>query len=64
MAAVPEGLLYHIAAPKGRVNSSDLDRASGGCADRRIMFNAEQTQLALAIQSFVADLRGQGAADG
>jgi hypothetical protein len=35
-----------------------------GCADRRIMFNAEQTHILLTIQSFAVDLRGQRAADG
>jgi hypothetical protein len=28
------------------------------CADRRITFNAEQTQISLTIQSLAMDLRG------
>jgi len=35
-----------------------------GCADRRIMFKAEQTQISLTIQSVAADLRGQRADEG
>jgi hypothetical protein len=45
-----------------RISSSA--EGESGCADRRIMFNAEQTQISLTIQSLAVDLRGQRAADG